>query len=129
MLIAIDYDDTITLDRAFWSQFIDMAIDSGHQIIIATGRKVSEPVMMPGVEVVYAGDELKRVACERAGYQVDIWIDDEPGHIEPCRKLQWDGGRPGSNPLPTMERPAPPPNPPRVSYGVGVAPLEWGDGE
>lgn len=27
------------------------------------------------------------IAAERTGYYVDIWIDDEPGHIEPPRKL------------------------------------------
>ena len=90
MLIALDYDNTITKDRPFWLLFADTAACWKHELVVVTGRDVSQPVTFLNVPVVYAGNQLKRDAAEEAGYKVDIWIDDEPGTIERCRKLEWE---------------------------------------
>ncbi|MBL4682537.1 MAG: hypothetical protein JKY88_17705 [Pseudomonadales bacterium] len=93
MLIAIDYDKTITADRLFWHEFLGMVRSRGHYAIVATGRKSTAPIddgtKRLVMSVVYCGDRMKSWAVEQAGYNVDIWIDDEPGHIEPQRKLSW----------------------------------------
>lgn len=89
MLIGIDWDKTISADIEFWKKFIALAEQHEHQCIVITGRNESQPVDILGIPVVYAGDLLKREAAENAGYNVSIWIDDQPGTIERCRKLNW----------------------------------------
>lgn len=42
------------------------------------------------IPVVYCHGTYKQTACERAGYKVDIWIDDVPGMIQPCKVLEDD---------------------------------------
>lgn len=87
LVIGIDYDGTITADPAFWFGFATLARKHGHQVVVVTGR--IEPPPVGTLPVVCCGNEYKRRAAERAGWAVDIWIDDEPGHIEPGRKLAW----------------------------------------
>lgn len=89
MDIGIDYDGTITADPVFWFGFITHAVKCGHGVVVVTGRKEDERPPVGNLPIVFCGDEYKRRAAERAGYEIDIWIDDEPGHIEPSRKLEW----------------------------------------
>lgn len=91
MLIAIDYDKTYTADPAFFDDMVQIAKHHGHKFICATGRKnkLADDERKPLMEIVYCGDELKSVVAKKLGYKVDIWIDDEPGTIEPTRKLEW----------------------------------------
>ena len=91
MLIAIDWDHTITADPDLWRNFIDHASAKGHQVIIVTGRQKTDPIVTRWpIEVIYAGNEWKKDAVANAGYPiVDIWIDDNPGTIEPGKKLVW----------------------------------------
>lgn len=41
--------------------------------------------------IVYALGVLKRDASRDAGYGVNVWVDDMPGTIEPCRILSDHG--------------------------------------
>ncbi len=94
LVIAIDYDFTYTADPALWYGFIMQAQGHGHTVIRVTGR--TEPpfpheIQFPKmVAIICAGDEEKAKAAIKAGYKVNIWIDDMPGTIEPLRKLQWE---------------------------------------
>ena len=97
MLIAIDWDRTITADPTCFMRVIDEFAKGGHEFIVVTGRKEHDriglvdprwKIRLPKA-VIYANGKLKRKAAEEAGYKVDIWIDDEPGTIEPCRILEW----------------------------------------
>lgn len=57
-----------------------------------TRRTSDHPINLPvglDVEIIYAGEEYKRAAAKRLGWDVHIWINDQPGHIEPDRKLKW----------------------------------------
>lgn len=90
MIIAIDWDHTITAAPGLFKSFIDLAVAGGHKVIVVTGRQSHDQVVPPWpIEIIYAGSEWKKDAAEKAGYIVDIWIDDQPGHIEPSRKLDW----------------------------------------
>lgn len=93
MIISIDYDRTYTSAPSFWRAVIAFAALEGHQVICVTGRKPEHSLddENEGIEVpvIYADGKLKREAAEAAGYEVDIWIDDEPGTIEKCRILEW----------------------------------------
>jgi hypothetical protein len=95
MVIAIDYDRTWTADPAGWVQWYYSFTARGHQVIMATGRngwsddmdRSSLPASMP---IVFCKGQLKRIACEQAGYNVDVWIDDMPGMIERSMVLVGD---------------------------------------
>lgn len=90
LLIAIDYDHTYSADSKFWKIVIGLGRNYGHEFVMVTGREPEDKITITcNIPIVYAGDELKRKAAKKAGYDVDIWIDDEPGTIEPCRKLLW----------------------------------------
>ncbi len=89
MIIGIDYDGTITADPEMWYALIATAKKRGHTVIVVTGREDRPPVP-EGIEVIHARGVFKRTAARRAGYRVDVWIDDEPGLIEPQRLLMWE---------------------------------------
>ena len=95
MIIAIDYDDTFTRDTLLWRNFIELAQKLGHEVVCITNRRnppvqgTGEDLLPEEVQVICADDRFKKVAALQAGYQVDIWIDDNPGSIGQSNKLQW----------------------------------------
>jgi len=95
MIIAIDYDDTFTRDTVLWRNFIELARNLGHEVICVTNRSTppsqgKEQDLLPeDVQIVCADNRFKRVAALQAGYQIDIWIDDNPGSIGQSNKLIW----------------------------------------
>jgi hypothetical protein len=91
VIIALDYDDTYTRDPELFRRFINLAIDRGHTVVCATSRlknglcEQDNPIdewLRRRCELVFCCHNLKREMCEKAGYKVDIWIDDQPGSIE-----------------------------------------------
>ena len=89
MIIGIDFDGTITRDPDLWYAFIAAARQRGHAVIVVTGRKERPPVPN-ALAVIHARGDFKCAAARRAGFKVDVWIDDEPGLIEPQRMLEWE---------------------------------------
>jgi len=92
MIIALDWDDTYTAHKPLWNDFIEMCIDRGVKVIIVTGRPDHENHRVAthfNLEVVYAANELKEKAALKAGYKVDIWIDDMPGMIQNVKILDF----------------------------------------
>ena len=94
MIISLDYDRTFTADPDLWRRFISDAERCGHTVVCVTGRKVKpdfsrEPRLPDSVAIVLAGDEWKRHAAARAGYPVDVWIDDMPEMIAPTKILSF----------------------------------------
>lgn len=92
---GLDYDDTFTADPDLWRQFVSDALRRGHAVVCVTGRRQPpdfsrEPRLPSNVAIVCAGPEFKRHAAAKAGHNVNIWIDDMPGMIEPCRILNFD---------------------------------------
>ena len=94
MLFAIDYDYTYTEDPELWKAFIKLAEDKGHSFVCVTGRSVPPgmgEIQFPvQVNIVCAGDVAKRIAAEKAGYKVDVWIDDMPETIGELNRLSWE---------------------------------------
>lgn len=89
MRIAIDFDDTYTLDPDFWDAVAAIAEGCGHRILIVTCRRGTDENM----EIVrqYTGDQYaafftdlnpKRDYMDRQGLPVDVWIDDDPNCVE-----------------------------------------------
>ena len=89
MTIAIDYDDTYTVDPDFWNEFIMSAQRRGHEVVVVTARPDNDETRceMRGVfdiwevAVYCSGDEPKAHYARRKGLAVDVWIDDLPGWI------------------------------------------------
>ncbi len=80
MLIAIDFDGTISLDIAYWQAFIHSANENGSKVILTTSRTT-----LTGLPYIYGlfdrlacGPTHKRAYCTLWGYYPDIWIDDQP---------------------------------------------------
>ena len=95
MNIALDFDETITLDEYFWGAFIELAKGQHHSVTIVTSRHPS-----PGtdynedieayakawrVDIVYAGHKQKREV-----HKADVWIDDAPESIPTYHQLHTD---------------------------------------
>lgn len=86
MTIGLDYDGTITRDTQFWREFIALAGANGHQVVIVTNRhqqSVSEiedfaNTLSGHVPIVATAGQPKAAASKRAGYDVDVWVDDMP---------------------------------------------------
>jgi len=86
MRIALDFDQTVTLDPEFWRAFIRLAQDAGHDIRIVTARddKLDRTAMVASMEslcpVIYTRGIAKRWFCGHFGgnFQPDVWIDDRP---------------------------------------------------
>jgi hypothetical protein len=80
MRIALDYDDTFTMDETLWRGFVDAALTRGHSVAIVTSRKrdgdnrdLLADATMLGVPVVFC-DFRPKADCHTA----DVWIDDTP---------------------------------------------------
>ena len=88
MLIAIDFDDTLTADAALWREFIAFANRLGHRGVCVTARRqtddntetINEWMRMHGIElpVYFTGLASKIDFAKKMGIKVDIWIDDDP---------------------------------------------------
>ena len=85
MNIALDFDETYTLDPEFWERFIDNAFECNHEVFIVTSRdEVLDwdnrfRVFHDGpIQVVWCDGKPKRGVCESLGIKIDVWIDDMP---------------------------------------------------
>lgn len=94
--VAIDIDGTWTKSPGAWSRFAT-AYREAFNIIIVTGR--IEPInsdewqrlRLPGwINVFYSAGVPKKEYMQRCGIYVDIWIDDDPGLIDPKRAIRDD---------------------------------------
>lgn len=87
MLIALDYDDTITKDPEMWIRVAQVFQDCGHEVVIATMRtpeealRMSPIILLSGIPVVPTSRKAKKPYLESLGLFVDVWIDDRPDFI------------------------------------------------
>ena len=87
VLFGIDYDKTWSADPGLFAIFVAALRGRGHDAVLVTGRsdegqwgaEVRREVRE--IPIVFAANGWKREAAERAGYKVDVWIDDHPESI------------------------------------------------
>lgn len=86
-VIGLDYDDTFTTDPHAWAEAMHVLRAAGFTIVGTTFRyEEHEPIKNPLYTqvcdaIIYCNRESKAVHAERAGYKVDIWIDDIPQYV------------------------------------------------
>ncbi len=83
MLIALDYDETYTMDPALWDMFITNAQERGHTVMIATMRFEHEiedirSTMPDSLDIMCTGRQAKQKYLSDHDIYPDIWIDDSP---------------------------------------------------
>lgn len=83
MKIALDYDQTYTVDPKFWNCFLDYAEEFGHEVRIVTARHPEKDKIDVPLEIIYCNGVAKRFYCEHfADWSPDVWIDDKPHSID-----------------------------------------------
>lgn len=82
---ALDYDGTYTLDPEFWQEFVQLAEQHGHRVVMVTARypDTEEVDDAPGGCRVYYTARLAKKPFMRGSRDgvPDVWIDDDPMHI------------------------------------------------
>jgi len=81
MKIALDYDDTFTLDRSLWSRFVSDALKNpGNSVTFVTFRgpdwnntDIEGDAQDLGIDIVYTNGVSKMSV-----FKADVWIDDRP---------------------------------------------------
>lgn len=94
MLIALDWDDTISKDEDGFKDFILLFRQRGHDFIIVTIRPANQPnqdivafSVAMDVPVIYTWGKQKQGVCAESGYDVDVWVDDSPVLIPAAREM------------------------------------------
>lgn len=89
MILALDFDDTYTLDPALWQQVVKLFKAAGHRVICVTCRHDTPDnrleVVVPGVdwrEHYFTSMAPKRWHMELRGIKVDVWADDLPRCVD-----------------------------------------------
>ena len=88
MVIAIDYDGTITRDIKGFAVILIWLLMRKHTVVIITQRSeeqgddvvkfVDELKPDHDVPIVWSSGKAKQVAAIEAGYFVDVWVEDNP---------------------------------------------------
>ena len=73
MRIAIDFDETLTLDAGLWRGFIDACRAVGHHVICVTARRDTDEN-----HTYFTGLGSKVEFMKAREIKVDVWIDDDP---------------------------------------------------
>lgn len=89
MIIAIDFDNTFTADPDMWKELILIMLAKGHKVICLTNRsnmgEMGAEVIRAIdnlIPIVFAGQAWKNDAALKAGYKVEVFIDDSPETIK-----------------------------------------------
>ena len=85
-VIAIDYDDVISLNIKAWKQIINIFTSFGATVYIVTYRNSTDfedmDLTIPNVkDIIFTNATAKRKYCKSIGIYVNIWIDDMPDSI------------------------------------------------
>lgn len=96
LTFGVDFDGTFAADPMLFKDIINAIANQGHDVVFVTGRSddsgfgdevrdliyetLGTDKLFP---IIFAGPEWKRKAALDAGYDVNIWIDDNPEYIAP----------------------------------------------
>ena len=88
LTIAIDFDDTFTVDPAMWAEFCNGAKSRGHHVYMVSARRktIENTEIVDGIleehkcyiPIIFTDLGSKIHAMESRDVKVDIWIDDDP---------------------------------------------------
>ena len=86
MTIALDYDDTYTLNPELFNEIIKVFKSHGYKVLIVTYRHSTAfndmNMNIKGIsDYVFTGGIAKEKYCNECGIEIDIWIDDSPEAI------------------------------------------------
>lgn len=88
MMIALDFDETYTVDPEMWDDVISVLRVAGHTVVIVTYRHPvfdadgrMRPLQERGVPIVFTNGRAKKRYTEDMHLKIDIWIDDNPRAI------------------------------------------------
>lgn len=96
--IALDFDDTFTLDPQRWAEFVHLFCSrgSGWSVKFVTFRYETDRnedieywAEKLGIDIIYCGGVQKAQVCAENSWTPDVWIDDMPILIP--MKLQLQG--------------------------------------
>jgi hypothetical protein len=80
--LGLDYDDTYSLDPAFWNHVVAFAKLCGHKVVCVTCRPETQEnydaCNIPGVLTYFTGMAPKDWYMREKGIEVDVWVDDSP---------------------------------------------------
>ena len=86
-IIAIDYDDTISLNVDAWRQIISLLSSLGFVVYVVTYRESTKfddmALDIEGVrDYLFTNSTAKKKYCsDIVGIEIDIWIDDCPASV------------------------------------------------
>jgi len=104
MNIALDYDDTFSLNPELWRDFVRLFKKFNNDVRIVTARgeagkkyptfyggevavheknnvDIEKAIEGLDIQVIYCGWEQKQKVCNDLGFIVDVWVDDSPETI------------------------------------------------
>lgn len=85
MKVAIDYDDTYTLNRSVWAQAVISLLKGGADVRFVTYRfpgvgngDIESDAEELGISVIFCSGKQKSHVTEEIDWVPNIWIDDSP---------------------------------------------------
>lgn len=108
LLFGIDFDGTFSTDPTLFRAFVKLLRERGHEAVLVTGRSDEGrwgadvrrevngliPIVFAGT-ATGPGTGMKQSAAEKAGYHVDVWIDDHPESVGATKKPAMTAERAG----------------------------------
>jgi hypothetical protein len=94
--VAIDYDDTYSANPEIWTEILLLMKIHGFKTICATNRRdteanrirLSEAFNGKVLDIVYCNG-YKDTVCRKKGYNVLVWIENDPRVAEFPAPLWW----------------------------------------
>jgi hypothetical protein len=86
MNIALDFDETYTLDPSVWEKIVSILKEGSHDVRIVTLRydlktdnaDIISAADRMGIPIIWCCGKPKAEVCAEEEFWVDIWIDDFP---------------------------------------------------
>jgi hypothetical protein len=87
--VALDYDNTYTLDPAAWRAVIRVLKDQGHKVYVVTmrhekheGDEVKERLSSKVDGIFFTSRKAKKPFMYAQGIHISVWIDDIPFFVD-----------------------------------------------
>lgn len=86
VIIGLDFDGVITEDPDSFLAIAALLQEAGHVVVCITSRgplRRQEVIATVGdlMPMIFCGGRPKELKARQAGYEVDVWIDDNPSSI------------------------------------------------